>query len=268
MGRRRTASCCRRCTAAHKAGRHVAAVRPAAGQALQLVSAGGDNTLVVVEPATSRKTRRRRSRHVLPYRSGDVAKLGVSADGKHVLFDHGNGAARAVAGRPAASRACIRAPPARRQLHDDGPVLAGRQDDPDQQRLGRPAAAVADAGRLAGDDQAAPPSCASSSGTAGHGHLRRLRPGRPAFVVTGTQDSYVLVWAMPKAEEVRAAAATAKLSLVERVAGHRRRARCASGPSCKTTRQGTRPDARRHGDDGGVRRRSKRSEFGVGVQRA
>ena len=46
---------------------------------------------------------------------------------------------------------------------------------------------------------------------------------KPAFVVTGSRDGYVLVWEMPQPDEVMAqAAARPRLSLVERVAGGRR----------------------------------------------
>ena len=84
------------------------------------------------------------------------------------------GAARAVAGRPP-DRGRDPESGGRDELHDDGPVLAGRQHRSDQLRLGRPACSC-------GGRRPAAATARPRRGTASvrlerrHGHVRRLRP--------------------------------------------------------------------------------------------
>ncbi len=84
--------------AAHKAAVTSVSFAQPDGDSLQLASAGGDNTLGVwrldnfdnLNGDKDKPAPNAVSTAVLPYRSGDVARPGVSADGRHLLFDHGD----------------------------------------------------------------------------------------------------------------------------------------------------------------------------------
>ena len=235
--------------AAHKAAVTSLQFAQEQDKPLQLVSAGGDNTLVVwnlQDLKTPTKT------HVLPYRGGDVAKLGVSADGKYVLFDHGS-ELRVLSLDDLQIEGVIRSPSATTNFTtmalfapDGNTVLTNSASD------GR-LAVVADArpGRRT-PTRTTPPSCVSSSGTAARPPAARSTR-MSAFAVTGSRDNFVLVWGMPKADEVLAKPRETKLTLVERALDNgARQVRVWAEVEQRRLRQGHRPDAGRHGDDGGA----------------
>ncbi len=152
---------------------------------------------------------------LLPYRSGDVAKLGVSADGKHVLFDHGP-ELRVLSLDDRQIEGVIRSPAATMnfttmaQFAPDGNTVLTNSASEGRLQLWRTP------GRVGGDadqDHAAElRQFVWNSGTATSGAF----DPDAAFAVTGSRDNFVLVWGMPKADEVLAKPRETKLTLVER----------------------------------------------------
>ncbi len=167
----------------------------------------------------------------MPYRSGDVAKPGVSDDGKHLLFDHGN-ELRVLSLETRALEGVIQAPGSSVNFTTMA-LFARRRHHPDQLGLGWPAPAMADAGsagrRRPGPRLELRQFVSNNNSTATCGAFDT--DDKPAFVVTGSRDGYVYVWEMPKAEEVQQKPARRSC----RWSSRRWRpapARCASGPTC------------------------------------
>ena len=196
---------------------------------LQLVSAGGDNTLVVWN-LQDLKTPTPRA--VLPYRGGDVAKLGVSADGKHVLFDHGS-ELRVLSLDDLQIEGVIRSPAVASNFTtmalfapDGNTVLTDSASDGRVQLWRTPGLA----GGADRDHAAELRQFVWNSGTATSGAF----DPDSTFAVTGSRDNFVLVWGMPTAEEVLAKPRETRLTLVER-RWTTAPVRCASGPRSTTT---------------------------------
>ncbi len=197
--------------AAHKAAVTSLQFAQEKDKPLRLVSAGGDNTLMVwnLEDLKTPKME-----YSLPYRGGDVAKLGVSADGKHVLFDHGSelrvlslddrqieGVIHSGAVATNFTTMALFAP-------DGNTVLTNSASDGRLQLWRTPGLALG-----ADRDHAAElRQFVWNSGTATSGAF----DPDSTFAVTGSRDNFVLVWAMPTAEEVLAKPRETRLTLVER----------------------------------------------------
>ncbi len=178
---------------------------------LRLVSAGGDNTLVVwnLEDLKTPKME-----YSLPYRGGNVAKLGVSADGKHVLFDHGS-ELRVLSLDDRQIEGVIQSPSVATNFTtmalfapDGNTVLTNSASD-GRLQLWRTPGLLGAADR---DHAAELRQFVWNSGTATSGAF----DPDSTFAVTGSRDNFVLVWAMPTAEEVLAKPRETRLTLVER----------------------------------------------------
>ncbi|HBI44481.1 MAG TPA: hypothetical protein DDY78_16760 [Planctomycetales bacterium] len=204
-----------RLVAAHKAAVTSVQFAQEKGKMLQLVSAGGDNTLHVwnLEKADAPTPT-----PVLPRRSGDVAQLGVSSDGKYVLFDHGSEirvlslADRQIEGVIQSSSAATNFTTMALFAPDGNSVLTNSASDGRLQLWRTP-------GQLAIDGQGRAAEIRQfvrvEGGTA---TCAAFDPDekQPAFVVTGSRDNAVIVWPMPKTEEILAKPRETKLTLVER----------------------------------------------------
>jgi WD40 repeat protein len=169
----------------------------------QLISAGKDGSLIVWDAAPGKPPVRRSE---VPGRSGDVAQLGVSPDGKYVLFDQGRelrilslasdqlvGTLQNSAG---AGNFAILA-----QFAPDGRTILTDGAAPGRLQLWRNPIARAD---QAGDKVVGLPATPVrqflwSTGTV---NCAAFAPDG-TFAVTGTSDQKVLVWSMPKPEEVQ-----------------------------------------------------------------
>ena len=194
--------------AAHKAAVTSLQFAQEKDQPLRLVSAGGDNTLIVWNLGDVKKPERGT---VAPYRTGDVTRLGVSADGKHVLFDHGTELRVLSLDDLKQIEGVVRNTTnftTMALFSPDGNTLLTNSASDGRVQLWR----------------------APGRGTdAGDGHCAELRQfvgGGPAtcgafdpdsgFAVTGSRDNEVLVWAMPKAAEVLAKPRETRLTWVDR----------------------------------------------------
>jgi WD40 repeat protein len=201
--------------AAHKAAVTSVQFAQEKGKMLQLVSAGGDNTLHVwnLEKADAPTPT-----PVLPRRSGDVAQLGVSTDGKYVLFDKGSEirvlslADRQIDGVIQSSSAATNFTTMALFAPDGNSVLTNSASDGRLQLWRTP-------GQLAIDGQGRAAELRQfvrvEGGTA---TCAAFDPDekQPAFVVTGSRDNSVIVWPMPKTDEILAKPRETKLTLVER----------------------------------------------------
>jgi WD40 repeat protein len=200
--------------AAHKAAVTSVQFAQEKGKVLQLVSAGGDNTLHVwnlekVDAPTPTP--------VLPHRSGDVAHLGVSSDGKYVLFDHGSEirvislADRQIEGVIQSSSAATNFTTMALFAPDGNTVLTNSASDGRLQLWRTPNLQAED-----GQDRAA--ELRQFVGTSGAATCAAFDPDekQPAFVVTGSRDNSVMVWPMPKTDEILAKPRETALTLVER----------------------------------------------------
>ncbi len=211
--------------AAHKAAVTSLQFAQPDGQPLQLVSAGGDNTIRLwklehfdsLDGDAAKATPTAVPAGVLPYRSGDVAKPGVSADGKHLLFDHG-AELRVLSLETRAIEGVIQAPGQSANFTtmalfapDGATILTNSASDGRLQLWRTPV-------RLGGDDLGRALELrqfvSQGAGTATCGAFDP--DDKSAFVVTGSRDGYVFVWAAPTAEELRQKPWDARLSLVER----------------------------------------------------
>ena len=211
--------------AAHKAAVTSLQFAQPDGQPLQLVSAGGDNTIRLwklehfdsLDGDAAKATPTAAPAGVLPYRSGDVAKPGVSADGKHLLFDHG-AELRVLSLETRAIEGVIQAPGQSANFTtmalfapDGATILTNSASDGRLQLWRTPV-------RLGGDDLGRALELrqfvSQGAGTATCGAFDP--DDKSAFVVTGSRDGYVFVWAAPTAEELRQKPWDARLSLVER----------------------------------------------------
>lgn len=185
------------------------------GKTLQLVSAGGDQTLVVWnldKLATKAPTQTAIVRH----RSGDVAQLGVSSDGRHMLFDYGP-ELRVLSLDSRESEGVIQSSAAGANFTtmalfspDGAMVLTTTAANGRLQLWRTPGRSAADGqGRAAELRQ-----LVSKYGVT----CAAFDPDekQPAFAVTGTRDSFVLVWPLPKEDEVLARPRETKLTLVDR----------------------------------------------------
>jgi WD40 repeat protein len=201
--------------AAHKAAVTSVQFAQEKGKVLQLVSAGGDNTLHVwnlekVDAPTPTPT--------LTHRSGDVTHLGVSSDGKYVLFDHGSEvrvlslADRQIEGVIQSSSAATNFTTMALFSPDGNSVLTNSASEGRLQLWRTP-------GRLAldGQDRAAELRQFVRVG-GGTATCAAFDPDekQPAFVVTGSRDNSVMVWPMPKTTEILAKPRETTLTLVER----------------------------------------------------
>ncbi len=171
--------------AAHKAAVTSLQFAQPDGGALQLVSAGGDNTLRLwklanfdnLDADAAKSAPTAVPNVVLPYRSGDVAKPGVSADGKHLLFDHGN-ELRVLSLETRALEGVIQAPGSSVNFTtmalfapDGATILTNSASDGRLQLWRTPV-------RLGGDDLGLRPGAAPVRlEQQQHGHVRRLRHG-------------------------------------------------------------------------------------------
>ena len=200
--------------AAHKATVTSVQFAQVKGQTLQLVSAGGDNTLHVWN---LEKMDAPTPTPVLPGRSGDVAHLGVSSDGKYVLFDHGSEirvislADRQIEGVIQSSSAATNFTTMALFAPDGNTVLTNSASDGRLQLWRTPGRQAAD-----GHDRAAElRQYVRDGGTA---TCAAFDPNQkqPAFVVTGSRDTSVIVWPMPKTTEILAKPRETTLTLVER----------------------------------------------------
>ena len=211
-------------SAAHKAAVTSLQFAQLDGQPLQLVSAGGDNTLAVwkldhfdnlgsdpTKPSAVRTA-------VLPYRSGDVARPGVSADGKHLLFDHGN-ELRVLSLETRGIEGVIQAPgtavnfTTMAVFAPDGASILTNSASDGRLTLWRTPV------RLGGEDLGR--ALELRQFVSGGGNVTATcgafdPDDKPAFVVTGSRDGYVFVWEMPKADEVARKPRETRVSLVER----------------------------------------------------
>ncbi len=201
--------------AAHKAAVTSVQFAREKGKPLQLVSAGGDNTLHVWN---LEKVDAPAPTPVLPHRSGDVAQLGVSTDGKYVLFDHGNEirvislADRQIEGVIQSSSAATNFTTMALFAPDGNTVLTNTASEgrlqlwrtPDRQTAEGPdrAAELRQYVRLEGGTA----TCAAFDPD----------ETQPAFVVTGSRDNSVMVWPMPTTAEITAKPRETVLTLVER----------------------------------------------------
>jgi WD40 repeat protein/biotin carboxyl carrier protein len=212
--------------AAHKAAVTSLQFAQPEGQPLQLVSAGGDETFGVwkldnfdhldapAKPDAKRPAPAAVRVVSLPYRSGDVAEPGVSADGRSLLFDHGNELrivsleSHQLEGGIQASDAAVNFTTMALFAPDGATVLTNASDG--RLQLWRRPAAEGDALKRALElRQFVWPTGPATCGA--------FDPNRsPNFVVTGSRDGYVLIWDMPKPEEVQRPPLSAKLSLVDR----------------------------------------------------
>jgi WD40 repeat protein len=199
--------------AAHKAAVTSVQFAQEKGKVLQLVSAGGDNTLHVwnLEKADAPTPT-----PVLPRRGGDVAQLGVSTDGKYVLFDHGSEirvlslADRQIEGVIQSSSAATNFTTMALFAPDGNTVLTNSASDGRLQLWRTPGQLAIDGqGRAAELRQFA----RAEGGTA---TCAAFDPDekQPAFVVTGSRDNSVIVWPMPKTEEILAKPRETKLTMV------------------------------------------------------
>ena len=236
--------------AAHKAAVTSVQFAQEKGKVLQLVSAGGDNTLHVwnlekVDAPTPTP--------VLTHRSGDVAHLGVSSDGKYVLFDHGSEirvlslADRQIEGVIQSSSAATNFTTMALFAPDGNTVLTNSASEGRLQLWRTP-------GRLAvdGQDRAAElrQFVRVEGGTA---TCAAFDPDekQPAFVVTGSRDNSVMVWPMPKTTEILAKPRETTLTLVERSLDNgSRQVRSLGGDRQPRLEEADRSDAGRHGHDG------------------
>jgi WD40 repeat protein len=199
--------------AAHKAAVTSVQFAQEKGKVLQLVSAGGDNTLHVwnLEKADAPTPT-----PVLPRRGGDVAQLGVSSDGKYVLFDHGSEirvlslADRQIEGVIQNSSAATNFTTMALFAPDGNTVLTNSASDGRLQLWRAP-------GRQAVDGQGRAAELRQfvrvEGGTA---TCAAFDPDekQPAFVVTGSRDNSVMVWPMPKTDEILAKPRETKLTMV------------------------------------------------------
>jgi WD40 repeat protein len=198
--------------AAHKAAVTSVQFAQEKGKVLQLVSAGGDNTLHVwnlekVDAPTPTP--------VLPRRSGDVAQLGVSSDGKYVLFDHGSEIRvlsltdRQIEGVIQSSSAATNFTTMALFAPDGNTVLTNTASEGRLQLWRTP-------GRLAADGQGRAVELRQFVGGGGATTCAAFDPdeNQPAFVVTGSRDNSVMVWQMPKTDEITAKPRETKLTLV------------------------------------------------------
>ncbi len=193
------------------------------GQPLQLVSAGGDNTIRIwkldhfdnLDGDAAKAAPTAVPGAALPYRSGDVAKPGVSADGKHLLFDHGS-ELRVLSLETRGIEGVIQAPDAAANFTtmalfapDGATILTNSASDGRLQLWRTPV-------RLGGDDLGRALELRQFVSPFGTTTCGAFDPNdKPAFVVTGSRDGYVLVWEMPQPDEVMRKPLQTRLSLVE-----------------------------------------------------
>ncbi len=201
--------------AAHKAAVTSVQFAQEKGKVLQLVSAGGDNTLHVwnlekVDAPTPTP--------VMSHRSGDVAQLGVSSDGKYVLFDHGSEirvislADRQIEGVIQSSSAATNFTTMALFAPDGNTVLTNSASDGRLQLWRTP-------GRLAMDGQDRAAELRQYVRVEGGSTIcAAFDPDekQPAFVVTGSRDNTVMIWPMPTTAEILAKPRETTLTLVER----------------------------------------------------
>ncbi|HVS39604.1 MAG TPA: hypothetical protein VMS17_28865 [Gemmataceae bacterium] len=202
------------------------------GKSPQLVSAGGDYALVLwklenfdnLDGDKTKKAPTAMPSAVLPYRSGDVARPGVSADGKHLLFDHGNelrvlsldtrrleGVIQGSGTGASFTTMAVFSP-------DGATVLTNSASDGRLQLWRTPPARI----HIADDQTPVELSralelrqfTASSSNAATCGAFDP--DAKPTFVVTGSRDGYILVWKMPDAAEVQRDPKATKLNQLDR----------------------------------------------------
>ena len=169
---------------------------------------------------------------VLPYRSGDVARLGVSADGQDLLFDHGN-ELRVLSLEGKQIEGVIQDPAAAANFTTmalfapDGDTMLTNCASEGRLQLWRTPI------RLGGEDRAAP--------GAAPVHVPGTRPpAAPSTRATSRlsssparADGHVLVWTMPTAEEVQRRADQGHVCRCWIGPWTPAPARCASGPSCR-----------------------------------
>lgn len=190
-----------RLPAAHRAA--VTSLQFAAGG--QLVSAGRDNTMVLWSVETGKPPLRVAESD---RRSGDVAQLGVSPDGKRVLFDQGKelrilslsdrqieGVLHSPSTSTSFTTMALFSPDGNTILTNvaaEGRIQLWRAPDATQPRAAEVRQFV---------------------WTTGQATCGAFAPDS-SFAVTGTQDNRVLVWPMPSKEEI-GTKLTARLTLVE-----------------------------------------------------
>jgi WD40 repeat protein len=179
---------------------------------LQLVSAG-DNTLAVwdLENIETPKPAFR-----FPSRSGDVAKLGVSADGQYVLFDHGSEMRvlslndREIKGTIKSSTSGASFTTFAAFSPDGDMVLTNSASDGRLQLWQTP-------GRQANSDPNRAMELRQFVWSGGAATCAAFCPDPSArYVVTGSHDGAVLVWKLPTTAQAEAPPLKATLSLVER----------------------------------------------------
>jgi WD40 repeat protein len=200
--------------AAHKAAVTSLQFAQPEGKPLQLVSAGGDDAVRVWDlssPDTPKPAGE------FPARSGDVARLGVSPDGKSVLFDHGP-VLRVLSLEDGNIEGLIQSSTAGANFTtmalfspDGNMVLTDSASDGRLQLWRAP-------GRVVGDDPSRAAELRQFVSDAGSAACAAFDPDekQPAFLVTGSHDNFVRVWPLPKTDEVLRKPRETRLTLVER----------------------------------------------------
>jgi WD40 repeat protein len=174
----------------------------------RLVSAGRDGRLLVWDVTPGKPPVRRGPD--FEGRGGEVTRLGVSPDGTSVLFDQGKELRLLSLASGKQIRGVLQNPPGAPDFWGmalfapDGRTVLTNGSAPGRLQLWRTPDAQGRASELRQFIWApAPATCGA------------FAPDN-SFVVTGTQDHQVLVWAMPSSDEVKKSRLDAKLTLVDR----------------------------------------------------